>query len=292
MRYPGIKQLLAMLSGMLCLLAGCIDESHTGCVQYAIATQLVDTKGNPMGASVVGPTLAYLFLNDKFDHVVTSESDGRYLISFDGNSKASLVVFGNMNTDSFQIRTPNVGDDISATSVSLVSKTRAAELQNIYAANLYYGCYAYTADSTLSAKVVLLPLLNRQVKLHVVVQNVRETYGDGDYKIVLEGLRNAVAFDGTVMGDSVSYQPTVSFADNGDLVSETLHTLPTKTGEAVMLSIYKDDVLLWHSSLDSEGKQITLTGGEDKAVVVNAARLAFNVVVEPWSYYLNQNISF
>jgi hypothetical protein len=281
-----------MLSCMLCLLASCIDESHVGCVQYAIATQLVDTKGDPMSELVMGKSLAYLFLNDKFDHVVTSEADGRYLISFDGNSKASLVVFGNMNTDSFHIRTPNVGDDISETSVNLIARTRAAELQDIYTAHLYYGRYDYTSESAGATKVVVLPLLDRQVKLHVVVQELRETYGEGDYKIVLDGLRNAVAFDGTVIGDSVSYHPTASFASNGDWVSETLRTLPTKTGEAVMLSIYKGDALLWHSSLDNTGKPITLTGGEDKAVVLNVARREFDLVVEPWSDYLNQNTSF
>jgi hypothetical protein len=293
MRYPKLLlNPLLSITLLLLLTASCIDESHIGCVQYAIATQLVDTKGNPMGESVSEPTLAYLFLNDKFDHVVTSESDGRYLISFDENSKASLVVFGNMNTDSFRICTPNVGDDISETSVNLIPKTRVSELQDIYTAHLYYGRYDYTADSAGSTKVVLLPLLDRQVKLHVVVQGLRETYGEGDYKIVLEGLHNAVAFDGTVIGDSVSYHPTASFANNGDLVSETLRTLPTKTGEAVMLSIYKGDSELWHSSLDSDGKQITLAGGEDKVVVINVARREFSMVVEPWSDYLNQNTSF
>ena len=293
MRYSKLLCIpLLPIALLLLLTASCIDESHTSCVQYAIATQLVDTKGNPMSESVMGKSLAYLFLNDKFDHVVTSESDGRYLISFDGSSKASLVVFGNMNTDSFHIRTPNVGDDISETSVDLIPGTRAADLQNIYTAHLYYGRYDYTADSAGSTKVVVLPLLDRQVKLHVVVQELRETYGDGDYKIVLDGLRNAVAFDGTVIGDSVTYHPTASFASNGDWVSETLHTLPTKTGEAVMLLIYKGDSELWHSSIDNAGKPITLTGGEDKAVVLNVARREFSIVVEPWSDYLNQKTSF
>ena len=137
MRYSGIMTLFTSLL-LMCFATSCVNEDNSNCVQYAITTQLVDKAGTVLPDSTVGKVNAYLFLNNKYDHIVTAESDGKYLISFDGNTKATLVAFGNMNTDSVNIHTPNEGDDISTISVGLLA-TRSSASYLSSPTYLYYG---------------------------------------------------------------------------------------------------------------------------------------------------------
>jgi len=73
MRYSGIMTSLLLMW----LTTSCVNEDNSNCVQYAITTQLVDKSGTVLPDSTVGKVKAYLFLNNKYDHIVTAESDGK-----------------------------------------------------------------------------------------------------------------------------------------------------------------------------------------------------------------------
>jgi hypothetical protein len=291
MRYSSTLKLpLLPIMLVLLLATSCVNEDNSNCVQYAITTQLVDKKGTILPDSTVGNVRAYLFLNNKFERIVTAESGGKYLISFDGNTKATLVAFGNMNSDSVSIHTPNEGDDISTISVGLLS-TRSSANYFSSPTYLFYGRFDYTSVKSGSTTTALLPMYNQHAQVHVVVKHLQSKFGNGNYQIVLQGFRNAITFDGTITGDSVTYSPSAAFDTDDKYTSESINTLPTKSDEYVTVSIYKDGELFWQTSTDSDGNKVTLAAEDDKCFVIDVESINVFLQVMPWSEYVEQNIT-
>jgi len=287
MRYSGIMTSLLLM----CFATSCVNEDNSNCVQYAITTQLVNKSGTVLSDSTVGKVKAYLFLNNKYDHIVTAESDGKYLISFDGNTKATLVAFGNMNTDSVNIHTPNEGDDINTISVGLLA-TRSSASYFSSPTYLYYGRFDYTSTTSGSTTTALLPMYNQHARVHVVAKHLESQFGSGNYQTVLQGFRDAITFDGTVTGDSVTYSPSGALDNNDVYTSEAVNTLPTKADESVTVSIYKDGTLLWQTSTDADGNKVTLAAEDDKAFVIDVQKLDFTLQVMSWNDYEQSTIIY
>jgi hypothetical protein len=252
---------------------------------------LGDKEGTVLPDSTVGKVNAYLFLNNKYDHIVTAESDGKYLISFDGNTKATLVAFGNMNTDSVNIHTPNEGDDISTISVGLLA-TRSSASYFSSPTYLYYGRFDYTSTISGSTTTALLPMYNQHARVHVVAKHLQSQFGSGNYQTVLQGFRNAITFDGTITGDSVTYSPSGALDNNDVYTSKAVNTLPTKTDESVTVSIYKDGTLLWQTSTDADGNKVTLAAEDDKAFVIDVQKLDFTLQVMSWNDYQQSTVIY
>ena len=290
MRYSGIMTLFTSLL-LMCFATSCVNEDNSNCVQYAITTQLVDKAGTVLPDSTVGKVNAYLFLNNKYDHIVTAESDGKYLISFDGNTKATLVAFGNMNTDSVNIHTPNEGDDISTISVGLLA-TRSSASYLSSPTYLYYGRFDYTSTTSGTTTTALLPMYNQHARVHVVAKHLQSQFGSGNYQTVLQGFRDAITFDGTITGDSVTYSPSGALDHNDVYTSEAVNTLPTKADESVTVSIYKDGTLLWQTSTDADGNKVTLAAEDDKAFVIDVQKLDFTLQVMSWNDYEQSTVIY
>ena len=284
MRYHIAQHYWLLFILSILFMESCINEDNSNCVQYAITTQLVDKAGTVLPDSTVGKVNAYLFLNNKYDHIVTAESDGKYLISFDGNTKATLVAFGNMNSDSVNIHTPNEGDDISTVSVDLLS-TRSSTSYFSSPTYLFYGRFDYTSVASGSTTTALLPMHNQHARAHVVVKHLLSKYGTGNYQLVLQGFRGAITFNGTITGDSVTYNPSGIFDNNGDYTSDVVNTLPTKDGEYVTVLMYKDGTLLWQTSTDADGNKVTLAAEDDKAFVIDVQKIYILLQVMPWIDY-------
>jgi len=289
MRYSGIRSLFTSLL-LMCFATSCVNEDNSNCVQYAITTQLVDKAGTVLPDSTVGKVNAYLFLNNKYDHIVTAESDGKYLISFDGNTKATLVAFGNMNSDSVNIHTPNEGDDISTISIGLLATRSASYFSS--PTYLYYGRFDYTSTTSGSTTTALLPMYNQHARVHVVAKHLQSQFGSGNYQTVLQGFRDAITFDGTITGDSVTYSPSGALDNNDVYTSEAVNTLPTKTDEYVTVSIYKDGTLLWQTSTDADGNKVTLAAEDDKAFVIDVQKLDFTLQVMSWNDYEQSTVIY
>jgi hypothetical protein len=275
-------------------LYSCVNEDMSNCVQYAVVTQLVNKSGDVLPDSMVGTVKAYLFLNNKFDHVVTAESNSKYLISFDSNLPATLVTFGNMNPDSINIHAPETGEDISQISIGLLgSNTRATSGSFVSPTHLFYGRFDYTSvDKSSTTTTVTLPMYNQHSRVHVVSKHLLAQFGAGNYEIVLQGFRDAITFAGVVTGDSVIYSPSGSFSDNDVYTTEAVNTLPTKTDEYVTVQIYKDGTLLWQTSTDADGNKVTLAAEDDKAFVIDVQKLDFTLQVMSWNDYEQSTIIY
>jgi|GEM_PF-3503626 len=281
-RYMIFPVLISIL--ITTIITSCINEDDSECVQYAVTAHAVDKAGNNISGSAVNGKEALLFINNRFDHTVAPENDGRYLISFDGGSKASLVIFGNVSNDSLSMKAPVAGDSIENLSVQVNSATRQTEGGSAYLPDyLFYGRFDYAPVNKENELAVSLPLYNKRARLRVVLKNLQDRFGSGNYTVKVEGFRNGMTFSGEVTGDSVSYEPGGAFNSDGSYVTEAVNVLPSKKGEYVTLSVYKDGVLLLSTSTDENGKRVTLAAGDDDCMIINVSAIKYFIVVMPWN---------
>ena len=148
LRYSHNLLLLPLLS----LFASCINDDYTNCVQCSVSVSQTDSAGNALPSEVKGNMMAYLFIDGKFDHIVTSDADGSYKISYDGRQgNASLVALGTSDKDSAQVFTPSVGADMNSMSVSVKRDSVTGEY--LLPSSLYYGTYAISSQTAGSGAV-------------------------------------------------------------------------------------------------------------------------------------------
>ena len=258
----------------LFVLTSCVNEDDSACVQYVITTKTVDGDGKTLPDSVAGRLHAYLFLDGKFDHTVTAEADGRFLLSFDGSRKASLIIVGSKNGKE-NIAPPKDGENIDSVMV-----------QTLFPEDIYYGQFDYTSQNRDSVSNVEVKLVNMRATLRVAVRELHEYYGDGNYSVKLSGLRNSLSYNGAVTGDSVTYAPKSSFISDQVLLTDSVNTLPTATNEAVTVGIYKDGEPIWQSSKDSAGNAVKLNPGDNKVVTIDCGYRTFGFTVLPWNEFV------
>lgn len=290
LRYPVC---LTFFLCVACFMVGCIEEDGSNCVQYTVTTELMDKDGNILSDSIINGLNAYLFIDGRFDHIVQQESNGQYLVSFNGTSDVSVVTLGNVDNDSLLVTNPEVGDSIGNISVRLIGSTRSGSVMSISPPGyLFYGRFDYTSADKGSTAQVKLPLYNQHARLHVVINNLQGQYGSGSYTMKLEGFHDAITFAGEVTGDSISYEPGGSIDATGNYISEGINTLPTKKGEHVRLTVYKDGNQLLQTSTDTDGNELTLAAGDDKTMILDVSRTDVTLQVIPWADYRQTNTMY
>lgn len=279
-----VLKFLFVMAAALCL-SSCIYENDSMCVQFNVAHQLVDTTGTVLPDSLAGGLKAYLYIDGKFSNTVTASSDGRFQISFYKNSAASLVLIASpKNSGDIELKEPEVGDNISDYALCINSVSGFDDF--------YYGRFDYASGSSNNTWQPITSMSNMRARVHVLVRELNAVYGNsGTYSVELSGLHSSFTFEGKTEGDSIIATPAVKFIENGDMLSDKVSTWPTKTGESITLSILKDGNTIWKSNLDSNGKPVTLSGGDDKVFMVNCSQMNTYITVLPWSKYL-QNLIF
>lgn len=282
------------------MLSSCIDEITSNCVQCSVSVSATDSSGNALPSTLGGNLKAYLFINGKFDRIVTAEPDGNYLLSYDSRlGSVSLVTIGTSAQDSVVMHTPSEGDDIGLMSAG--TKLDSVTGENLLPSSLYYGVYSYTSgqpvNKTTQASIVML---NKPVTLRIVVRQLKETFGDGSYRVVISGFRNMMTFNGRITGDSIDYTPSSSFDSNNQLVTDAVRSFPNKTGEHVTVSVYRSsstsksnsralnsasDTLIWSTDRDQDGNSVCLKSGDNKVIILDCGRKEISMTVIPWNEY-------
>ena len=286
-----------LLLPLLSLLASCINDDYSNCVQYSLTVSQTDSIGNALTAEVKGNMMAYLFIDGKFDRIVTSDPDSSYKVSYDGrNGNASLVAIGSSDKDSAQIFTPAVGSDMNSISVSVKRDPITGEY--ILPSSLYYGTYAISSQSAgMSAVYGNIVMKKKPATVHVVIRQLKEFFGDRNYKVVLSGFRSTMTFAGQITGDSIEYSPSAVFDTSNQLVTSSINTFPTMQNEYVTVSVFSNPdgsgksrssmtQLIWSTNRDSYGNRVTLNSGDDKVIIVDCSSKQLILNVMPWSEYL------
>jgi hypothetical protein len=265
------------------LLSSCIYDGDAGCMQYIIKPVIESKGGVQQNDTTVKIIKAYLFRDGKYEREVEPESNGSFIVDFTKGQNSSLSLFGYPSADSLNEITPKTDDAIASSAVTLSALTG-----NTAPRGLYYGRFDYTQSTPAAkGKEISVAMLRERASVHVVVENLTEMYSSGgDYRIELSGLRNAASYDGTIGGDSVTYVPDAAVDNKNNLCSKAECTLPTKQGEGVTVTIYRNNSLIWQSSKDAQGNEATLLSGDDKALIVDIERRNAGFQVMQWSDYV------
>ncbi|WP_207154263.1 FimB/Mfa2 family fimbrial subunit [Prevotella herbatica] len=229
-----------------------------------------------------------MFLSGRFVQEVTPESNGRYYICFDNSQPMQLVAVGAGTVDSVSLVIPSVGEDISSVCASLKypseSRSSASIAETTPVNYLCYGNFSYTPGESLTdSTTATLTMMNKNVRIHIVIKHLLTQLGDGKYTVKLRGFRDALAFDGSIKGDSIEYEPHGSFDSNGTFSTDIINAMPTADGEHVTFSLYKDGYPIFTSNSDSDGSLISLQPEDDKVIVVDVGKMGVNLNVIPWS---------
>ena len=280
---------LLLLSLVLLLFASCIDEDNSNCVQYSVTPSAVDSTGKAIPAVVKGNLQAYLFINGKFDRIVTSEVDGSFKVSYDGKAgTASLVTIGKTSADSVNVHNPIEGEDIGNMAISVLIDPKSGGYT--LPSSLYYGRYDYDSQQARSKPVdTTLVMVNKPIILRVVVKSLKETFGDySDYSVVISGFRTTMTFSGEITGDPIEYTPEYVYNSSNQLVTDPIRALPTKKGDYVTVSVYRGNNSIWSTALDENGNYVRLKSGEDKVLIVDCGRKTIFMTVKAWDQYTQE----
>ena len=290
--------LLAMLSP---LISSRINDDESLRVQYNVGVRLTTRTGEVLPDSVAGSVHAYMFIGGRYSNEVARELDGRYYLCFDNRQRMRLVAVGLGSGDSVQLVPPVLGDSLSSVCARLRrlgdsrSASRAADAITEITPISYicYGGFSYTpGDALRDSSFATLTMTNKNVRIHIVIRNLLSQMGAGNYTVKLQGFRSALAFDGSIKGDSVVYEPHGGFNSDGVFSTDIINALPTANGENVTFTLYKNDNPIFKSTTDSSGTPITLSPEDDKAIVVDVGKMGVNINVMPWSDVNNGTIFY
>lgn len=281
--------LLAMLSPLMC---SCINDDESLRVQYNVGVRLATKSGELLPDSVAGSVHAYMFIGGRYSHEVSREPDGRYYLCFDNRQAMRLVAVGLGSGDSVSLVPPVVGDSLGSVCARLryagASRSLSGSAGTITEVTpmsyICYGGFSYSpGDALRDSSFATLTMMNKNVRIHVVIRNLLSQMGTGNYSVKLGGFRSALAFDGSIKGDSVVYKPHGGFDSNGVFSTDVINAMPTAEGESVTFTLYKNDNPIFKRTTDSSGAPITLSPEDDKAIVVDVGVMGVNLRVMPWS---------
>jgi Protein of unknown function (DUF1812). len=268
-------------------LTSCINDDESGRVQYNIGLRLVTKTGELLPESVVRTVHTYMFISGHYFQEIIPESNGRYYISFDNSKPMRLVAVGADVQDGVSLVTPSVGDGFEKICAnlnhSLQSRSSSSSVTETTPMHyLCYGSFNYNPDDPIKqSSTATLTMMNKNVRIHIVIKNLLTQLGEGVYTVKLRGFRDALAFDGSIKGDCVEYDPHGSFDSEGTYSTDVINAMPTADGEHVTFCLYKDGKLILIKDSDSDGNPISLLPEDDKAIVVNISKMNLNII--PWS---------
>lgn len=290
------KHILSLLlpCAAIVLPAACgIVEDGSMCVQYSVVPKPVTKTGETLPDTLTGGMKAYLFIDGRFNRTVEPEADGRYLVSFDGRGKASVVFFAVRKADTAIVRTPDEGERMEAAAIKAEGLARAGVQAQDSLSGIYYGRYDYESPTTNGNIQISVPVSNQCARIRVVVKRVVEYYGKANgYTLSISGLRGSLAYDGTVIGDSVVYTPPATFDDEDRLCTPPLTVLPNARGEHVTLTLYKDGKMLWQSGVDQDRKPVTLNAEDDVVMIADVERNDMFIQVMTWQQYKQNTVIY
>ncbi len=282
-------------------IVSCIDDNNANCIMCYVSVSSKDSTGKVLPLNLMINLRAYLFKNGKFERIVTAEPDGKYLLNYDSRmDSVSLVMIGTSEKDSLVMHTPDEGDDIGSMATGV--KYDSVKEQYILPSSLYYGVYNYTSHKSVNnitwANIVLI---NKPVTVRVVIRQLKETFGEGPYRVVLSGFRNFMSFTGESKGDSITYSPKFKFDMDDQLVTDAVRSLPSMIGEHLTVSVYKSQSgkksesrisgltsqqLLISADRDETGKYVSLCSGDNKVVIIDFNSKNITMSVIPWNEYI------
>lgn len=263
---------------MLLMLASCtIYDDYPHRSQHDILLQVTDESGNILPDSEAPVDEVYAFVDGIYVGKYAKEADGKIRIVLHKGEEVTFVAATGSNSQEFTLREPQVGERISNNWLQLQDGALGT-LPSPSA--IYYGSYTSTSDDPEESET-LITLTDVRAKVHVYVKGLKARYGEGNYRVVLEGMNSGISYSGEGSGRLINYDMGGSFNAKGDWVTPSAIVLPTN-GEQVRLKIYKEDgALLFESNQDEDGNPLAVERGSDvvfQVSILQEAKISIKIL--------------
>ena len=256
----GLTRTLALCMVILCMLSSCsIYDDYGYRRQRDIILQVADESGNILPDSKSPVNEVYAFFNGIYVGKYAKEEDGKIRIVVDEADSVTFVAVTGEHRDEYTLKEPQVGESISNTWLQLIDDEKG---NAISPSAIYYGSLSSPFSDKLEEKTVIT-LKDVRAKTRVYLKGLKACFGDGNYRVVLEGMNSGMAYDGNGGGKLVNYEMGGKFNAQGDWITPAKIVLPT-TGEAVKVKIYKEDgTLLYTCDHTDDGSPLAVKSGDD-----------------------------
>ncbi|MFA6813902.1 MAG: FimB/Mfa2 family fimbrial subunit, partial [Bacteroidaceae bacterium] len=224
-------------------------------------------------------------------------------LTYKGKSNVTLVAWGNLSSDSINVPSLAVGEDISALSLSL---NQNSEGYSTGAPDLYSGVKDSLTESLSGGQnqVIELQMKSRVATLKVTANNLQKIFGTSsatvssqasvrasdDYYIEVRSPYNQLSFSGEPQGDPQIYLPNSSFNSSDSFSTNAFHIIPGGK-EPLELFIFKGNTELFSTTTDSSGLPLILKAGESKKIEITFTKLNVVVQILPWTT-VSQDVSY
>lgn len=261
------------------LLQGCVTEENCyhGMLGDGLRPTFYDTSGTVVEDTVARVAGVYEFVNGTFRQALSRRSDGTYALPVNDCDNIEVVALATHISDDFNMHEPVAGTAMNEVWASLISTTQG-NLQ-VASGKVWYGRWAYPSGERPTG-VVTLPMTNHAASVTVIVNHLKERYGEGTYRVRVRGFSRSIAYDGTSLGDVLEYWPDYDVKDD-KLTTTAVTALPSGI-QGVTVEVQRDGKAALTVSTDSNGKAITLDGGESKTIEVDALTARVTITVTPW----------
>ena len=124
-------------------------------------------------------------------------------------------------------------------------------------------------------------------RFRVLIRNLRNRLGEGNYFAGVGGLRKAITYEGEGCGDLVDCSVNGAMLDDGNWLSNEQIALPTAPNEGVAIRLYQEGEVVFYADVDDEGNLMQLHAGDNVCFVVTMwDKVNATVKVVPWSEIL------
>lgn len=267
-----------VFSVLVVSMSSCIYD-HYNTVQFNIHVHAVDNSGNQLSDNTLQGQHLYFFVNERYSAELYPDANGNYFSSFPEGTVVQFVSVASEDSTAFRFNPPVTGDHIHNWYAEVL------DYNNI--PPLYYGS-TILGESSDDVSIVMKDI---RCRFRVLVRNLKNRLGDGDYNVVIGGLRRAITYEGEGCGDIVEKQGLGSMQSSGDWLSNEIISLPTAIGEGITIRLYRDSEVAAFANLDDEGEIMSLYAGDDKVFIITLYDHArISVHVAPWSE-INQDFT-
>ncbi len=261
------------------LMQGCITEENCyhGMLGEGLRPMFFDSDGKPFQDSMAHMAGVYEFVNGQYAGTLERISDSTYALPVNDCDNIEVVALATHISDDFNMESPTGNTKLSDVWASLMSTTQG----NLQVASglVWYGRWAYPSGDRPKG-MVTLPMTNHASRVTVIVDHIRERYGDGDYSVKVSGFCRSIAYDGSIRGSVLDYYPAVMISDDR-LTSTAVCSLPS-TVNGITVELIRNDKPTLTVNQGKDGQPIVLQPGEDKTVEIDAMTTTTTISVSDW----------
>jgi|GEM_PF-2301600 hypothetical protein len=276
-------------------LVGCsVYDGYEGRTQATFRLNVVDSTGAGVPSSEVTLAPLYCFVNGLYSRMLTPEADGTYRYVFNSEDSVCLVSLAGSAPSEYSLAEPREGESIHNVWLNLNGAT-TGEVSPSPAA-IYYGSWTGTGSQFAEIDNAEVPLTLRDLrdKIRVLIRGVHDRFGDGEYRVVIDGLRGGLDYDGmTATAMMASFElPGAFIPGTGDWLTKPVTALPSCGGKVTVRIYKKDGQLIYRRSQDDNGVDLVAKEGGDQVFVITASMTsALTLQVQPFDEVF-QNSSF